>query len=182
MHRSRAHLVIDSAKAQKNLAQRNYLRTVEKTRALTQQGIDRAKAAVASDGGRPTDTLEAQLGKPLHSTDIIKRLKTIRQNFIFELSKANPRATGIYIYDSLANPGTPDAGKRFVVGIETGYSPEWSVRHVDDKGFFKCETRGWRTALRRLIIEKLITPTQVYKAFGPASRDSEFWHGRGLAC
>lgn len=162
-HRSRAHIVIDSERQNLHRRQRDFERSVERSRALHGQAEERAMAAVSDDGDIPTSTLEAQIGKPLHSSEIIKRLRSLNANLTFEVALADSRFMGVYF-----------KGKH-QFGMESGYSPEFSVLHRDDEGHFYKETRGWRTILARLIRTRLITEPQANKVFGAPSRSSQKW-------
>lgn len=163
MHRSRAHLVVDSEKQKLHRAHRDFERSVERSRALAKQAEDRAKAAVAPDGGIPTNSLEAQIGRPLDSAAIIKRLKTLNPNLRFEVSISAPDKMGIYLH------------KQFLFGFERGISPEFSVRHTNELNQFVGETRGWRTVIARLIMTRHISEGAADKAFGLPSRSSKNW-------
>jgi hypothetical protein len=169
-HRSRAHLVMDSAKQDVHRQRKQFERSVERSRALTALAEVRAQAAVAPDGDIPTNSIEAQIGKPFHAGDFIKRLKTLNSSLHFEVAKADSRYMGVYVIDR----SRPE-GKRHLFGMESGFLPEFSVLHQDDEGHFSRETRGWRTVLARLIKSRLITEAAAIKTFGVPSRASLKW-------
>lgn len=130
---------------------------------------------IAPDAGFDTTSAEAQLGRPLLSPEVQKRLKKLNTGLFFERSIADPSKIGIYIYDGASNPGTIWAGRRFVLGMEAGMNPEFSVRQTDGTKITK-EVRGWRTVLVRLIRERLIGRGAVEVMFNIAGgRESENW-------
>lgn len=140
----------------------------DRTAALVEDKESRAKAAVASDGGHITTEWDAQIGRPMMSNDIIRRLRKLNPNFIFERSIACPHVMGIYYPDK-------QSGKHHLFGFEAGISPEFSVRKKNDKGEFAGEVRGWRTVLMRLIQNRYISGPKAEKAFGLPSRTSRNW-------
>lgn len=133
--------------------------------ALIHDAQEKEQAASAPDADHPTTLLEAQVGRPFTGQEIAARLLKLNSNLLFERSLAAPDKMGIYL----------GARKRFLFGFEYGYSPEFSVRHVDDKGQFVRETRGWRTVLMRLIRQQLISPGGATRLFGLPSRTSRNW-------
>jgi len=135
--------------------------------ALIHDAQDKEAAASAPDADHPTTSLEAQVGRPLTGHEIAARLRKLNGNLIFERSLAVPDKMGIY--------HVHDGRKDFLMGYEYGYSPEFSVRHVNDKGQFVKETRGWRTVLMRLIRQRLITASGAARLFGLPTRTSHNW-------
>jgi hypothetical protein len=124
-------------------------------------------AAVAPDGKRDTTNWDAQVGIPLTSGQIIKRLRKLNSSLWYEVSTADATKMGIYHFR--------DGVKSFIVGFEAQTSPEFSVRVVDEKGKFKKEIRGWRTMLQRLVRARFVTEAGVFTQFGPPTRESENW-------
>lgn len=104
----------------------------------------RQSELTAPDGEIPTTVLEAQLGRPMTSAEIAKRLLKLNPNLIFERSLADPSTMGIYLPD----PET-HGGRRFLMGFEFGYSPEFTVNGNDARGRYQ-EKRGWRQIIARL--------------------------------
>lgn len=155
-------------------ADRTAVTTFHKNRAHADMAVEQQHhsedAFVAPDGDKPTDTLEAMMGRPLHHDVISKMLRKLNPNFIFERSKNFPDIMGIYYPD----PNAP-TGKRFVLGFEFGYSPEFTVKHPDAKSAKKI-TRGWRAVLIHLTrmhyieLEKACTLFKVQ-----AGRSSAHW-------
>jgi hypothetical protein len=140
-----------------------------KTQSLAKDASDKKEAAIAPDGDRPTTSPEAQLGRVMHSRDIIARLRKLNPNFIFERSNAMPSVMGIY--------HVVDGEKRHIMGFEFGYSPEFTINHTNEEGEIEKQTRGWRMVVGRLIRARMITKTAAENAFnilpGPDSRN---WH------
>lgn len=134
----------------------------------------------APDGERPTTSLEAQLGRPLSRTQIEQRLKLCNPNLFTETAKANPKKAGIYIVQRLPDElGVLRSQKKFITGMESGFSPEFSVRHTVDEEVpnpscpgeitkrkkFIGETRGWRTVLATLIRSGFLDSASATKHF-----------------
>lgn len=155
------------------------VRTRHIDRLNLQQQYERDFITTAPDGDRTVTSLEAQLGKPMTSQQVIERLKRINSRLHFEISLADPTKMGIY----LVGPS-----KQFICGMERGFMPEFSVRHSEEiempspdlDGTKKKvkritrETRGWRTVLLRLMKARIITISDVYAHFA-LSRDSKNW-------
>lgn len=135
-----------------------------KTRALTAEA-EQKKAHAANPDSRPSQKPEAQLGRVMHSRDIIVRLNKLNSNLLFERSTAVPDKMGVYTVQ--------DGEKRFLFGFEFGYSPEFSI--LSDEGDVRL--RGWRKVLANLIRSRMITLPAAESAFnilsGPESRN---WH------
>lgn len=130
---------------------------------------------IAPDAGFDTTSAEAQLGRPLLSSEVQKRLRKLNPSLSFERAVADPSKIGIYVLDGVSNPGTIWAGRRFVLGMEAGMNPEFSVRRTDGTKITK-EIRGWRTVLVRLIRERLIGRGAAEVMFNIAGgRESENW-------
>lgn len=126
-------------------------------------------SALAKDGSiENTMDWEQVVGIPLTGARLIGRLRKLNSNLYFEQSKGDPTKTGVYIL----NEGRH---KEFMVGMETEWNPEFSLRVVDDEGKPKGIVSGWRRVLSRLIRAKLISEPAAFKLFGPPSRDSENW-------
>lgn len=105
-------------------------------------------AELAKDGTRDGTSMEEQIGRPFHSTEICKRLSRLNPNFVYERSTAFPDIMGIYVPD--ANAEIRNGRRlRHVMGFEFGFSPEFSVYHPNAKGPKKV-TRGWRSLILRL--------------------------------
>lgn len=168
------------------------------TEALTQkhrmQELIRAEAqnkevTVAMDGDICTTSLEQQLGNPLSTTELLRRVKLMNPDLIFEQSIRFPDRVGIYVQEKRPHVLKLDAAmdKRMIVAMQMGVMPERTVRHVkktkvpsaDNAGWqeveeFAGQTRGWRMVLLRLLQERLITPSQIDRYF-PPNLNSKAW-------
>lgn len=164
-------------------------RSEQRTRQL-RANVANNEATVADDCGRPTDSLEAQIGKPLSGEEVRRRLLACNPRLVFERSINYPELTGIYIRiaDKLVH----------VCGMETAWMPEFTVKHrkkirVPDEDIFGTKkmvdsvqwkeistvadiTRGWRAVLDMLLEAKLITYGDVDRLFGMRpSMPSQNW-------
>jgi hypothetical protein len=147
----------------------------ERTRALSLQAAkeqaERDAQTVDPDGDAAVTDVLAQVGRPLASADVQRRLLKLNPNLIFEKSRACPEKTGIYI--AAPSDNWHREGRRFICGMESAYMPEFSVRHARQEDglngslhlVMDGETRGWRTVLARLIRERLITLEQAEREF-----------------
>lgn len=115
-----------------------------KQQVMIAEAEQKKQALAAADGGIPTTVLEAQLGRPMTSAEITKRLLKLNPNLIFERSLADPSTMGIYLPDALVT-----GGRKFLMGFEFGYSPEFTVNGEDANGRYQ-EKRGWRQIIARL--------------------------------
>src|SRR5271169_2481035 len=100
--------------------------------------------SVGDDAGRDTSNLLAQMGKPMASQEVERRLKRINSNLLFERSPNDPTKTGIYIIKR------GETKKTFLCGMESGYMPEFSVLHKAKKQVANPELFG-KTAPSREI-------------------------------
>lgn len=176
----------------------------EKTREAAQKALAHeilsSTITVEDDAGRDTTNLLAQMGRPMTSTEVQRRLKLCNQNLIFVRSPAYPELTGIYIEKDERTAAGGWAKRRIhVCGMESGIMPEFSVRHKIKKRVanpdllgsekptrdidwkvvdtFGQETRGWRTVLLRLLHAGLINRCNVEKNFGfTPSQTSKKWY------
>jgi len=155
--------------------------------------------SVRDDAGRDTSNLLAQMGRPLTSAEVQRRLILINSKLIFERAIRHPELTGVYIEkDERTAAGGWTKRKVHLFGMESGIMPEFSVRHATVKKVpnpevlgkevtrdavkwkeiptFYAETRGWRTVLIRLLHLQLITRADAEKYFDwLPSHDSELW-------
>lgn len=149
--------------------------TVERTRALNtiaQEEADRHAREQMWDGDTPTSLLEAQIGRPMHHSDIHKRLQRLNPDLYFEEARTG-KHFGVYL---IAGKYSAQQQRRHLFGMEKGYSPEFSVRRTDEKGELIGETRGWRTILARLIRMRLIPVDATERAFAVHyGRSSKKW-------
>lgn len=146
----------------------------ERTRNLVAGHEVRNAETLADDAGRKVTDRE-QAGRWLSPLKFKKALKHLNPKLSFEVAHADPSKTGIYFCDGVSNEGTLYHGLRFICGMESGYSPEFSIR-LEKNGAMTKEVRGWRTVLATLIrarlIEKYEAETLFKVHFG---RESENW-------
>lgn len=182
-------LVLDSVQAARQQRQTRALEQREQGRELLRADIRNKEVTVASDGAIATTSLLQQLGTPLSSQDVIQRLSKMNRNLVFEVSNGDPSKMGAYVIENRRQwDGSLQAEKRFVCGMERGFMPERSVRHMTktmvpdpdiplhrrEVPVFTKETRGWRTVLARLLKERLITKPQIERYF-PVGGVSRNW-------
>lgn len=140
------------------------------------EALMKSDAAIEDDGGADTTNLLSQMGRGMDSGEVIRRLRKLNSNLIFEVAKSYPEYTGIYVMDRTPE-GVPF--KRHICAMQTVFSPEFSVRHSKDTGMgkqFSHETRGWRTVGLRLVRAGLINLTAFEKAFAiTQGRSSKNW-------
>ena len=191
-------------------AQERAVRSGTREKTLAQRNNDLAREiqsntiSVRTDAGCDTSSLLRQMGRPLNSVEVQRRLHLCNSRLIFERSIRYPSLTGVYIEkDERTAAGTWEKRKTHLFGMESSILPEFSVLHQttkrvpnpemiramgDPKPFpregvkwteiptFEGETRGWRTVLIRLLHLQLITRAQVDEQFGwTPSRDSQRW-------
>lgn len=164
--------------------------------------IESNTVSIRDDNGYDTSSLLEQMGRPLKSEEVQRRLHLCNPRLIFERSIRYPELTGVYIEkDERTAAGTWEKRKVHLFGMESGILPEFSVLHQTVKRVpnpelvagggkqidrdavkwkevptFLGETRGWRTVLVRLLHLELITRSQVEEHFGwTPSRDSQRW-------
>lgn len=185
-----SHLVLDSS----DIKRHNKVGVFERTKQLSDSAVkhDWQTSAVtyAPDGARPTTDLQAQLGKPLTRMQIEQRLKLCNSNFFTETSTKDKTKAGVYIVTREPDEiGVVRSRKRFLVGMESGFSPEFSVRHTIDEEVpnpscpgemtkrpkFVGETRGWRTVIATLIRSGFMDKESATKHFNVSS-ESRNWH------
>jgi len=155
--------------------------------------------SVDPDNGREVSDLLAQMGRPLSSQEVQRRINLINPRIIFERCIRYPELTGVYIEVEERNPaGGFTKRKMHLFGMESGMMPEFSVLHKTKKNIanpdlfgnktptrevdwlkvdtFASETRGWRTVLIRLLKARLINRIDVERFFGwSPSQESEKW-------
>ena len=191
-HKGRASSAAPSLSAERRFRLDGESVAADRAEAAVMESLEKQEAAVSADGDSDTTDLLKQMGRPMSAAEVTQRLKKMNHNFLFEPSKADPSKLGIYILENRPDPvtGCGSIYKRFVCGMESGYAPEFSVRHCEVEKVpdphiagqwneikkFTRETRGWRTVLARLIREKLISPGQAEIYFQiPGGRDSRNW-------
>lgn len=157
---------------------------------LLRQEIYNKEVTVATDGDCCTTDLDSQLGTPLATSEVLRRVKLMNPDLIFEVSIRDNNVIGIYAIEKRPYILKLDAmmDKRMIVAMPIGIMPERTVRHVkrervpdpDIPGHwrwveeFTGQTRGWRMVLLRLLQERLITLGQVDRYF-PPNLNSKIW-------
>lgn len=146
-----------------------YLKRAYQTSLVSEYQANDDAANQPRDAARPMNNWDAQVGIPLRSHQIIKRLRKLNPSLWFELSRADHNKTGIYI------PNPVDGSLQYIVGMETEVNPEFTVTINDDNGNFQRMIPGWRRVLMRLIRAGFISESGANALFGPPNRDSERW-------
>ena len=124
----------------------------------------RDEETLTSDAGRDRTNLEAQIGRPMQRKEIVRRLQKLRSSLYYEQSKALASRGGLYV------KGT------FLVGMEHGISPEFSVMEPTEQGHGRVSMRGWRSILAALIRIRYITIEDAEREFAiTRGHASERW-------
>lgn len=155
--------------------------------------------SVKDDAGFDVSNLLAQMGKPMASTEVQRKLKLICPSLDFLPSKADATKVGVYLWkDIKQTTGGFKKERVFLFGMESGFMPEFSVLHKAKKQIanpemfgkdvptrevdwlnvdtFSAETRGWRTVLLRLLHLRIINEADVETHFSwVPSRESAKW-------
>jgi len=195
-------LILDTPAQERWAGQGAQERTMAQRQNALAQEIQSNTISVRDDGGRDTSSLLAQMGRPLGSVEVQRRLHLCNPKLIFERCIRYPELTGVYIeLDERTAAGGWTKRKVHLFGMESGIMPEFSVLHQTTKHMpnpeviagggkeiareavkwmevptFAGETRGWRTVLIRLLKAKLITRADVERHFDWApSQDSQRW-------
>lgn len=162
---------------------------IEATRARTQEQlkeeIRRESELLSPDGTADVTNPEAQLGRAMHRSELVRRLKKLNPNLWYEQSLNYPTHGGMYISDSQA-----PYGKRMVCSFPHDRVSEFDVRQTvpkvipDPTVALHWQTikavdgriPGWRTVLLRLILDNLITPSGAENEFHiTRGRSSQKW-------
>lgn len=162
-------LTKDSAKL--NFEAKEKLREIKAEWQHNQVKMQRARDAetIATDAGRNVTNFKEQIGRPLHGNEIRRLLKTLNTNLRFEIAKADPAVTGIYI------------GRKFICGMMTNETPEFTVRFSPTGFVMRGEMRGWRTVLAKLIRKHIIGMTEAENLFHINSSSTESANWQRLA-
>jgi hypothetical protein len=182
-------LGLDEEKQKQHAAEDKQEAQQERQQAISAEVTEKREHAIAADGDRPTTEMQAQMGRMMRGEDVRAKLRKLNSNFHFEVSKAEPSRTGIYLRYGVSNMDTPShKGLRFLMGMEREICPEFSVRFTKEEKYwdehkeceatrsvFAGEMRGWRTVLARLIQQGHVGYAEAIKEFGDSSR-SKNWH------
>ena len=138
------------------------------------------------DGDFDTTNMEAQEGRKLHRSEVVRRILKLNSSLWYEQSINYPDQGGLYIKDMTVH----GFNKRMVSSMPHGWIPEFSVpltvpsvvpsldlapvwdaiRQVDS------QIPGWRTVLIRLLKGGLITAGGVEQEFQiTRGRSSQKW-------
>lgn len=173
LHRVKAPAVFDSELQNRHAKRKQRDEAVARSRAAYGQAESKRKAAMSPDGGRAMDNAGAQVGLPLHSDIIMRRLIKLNPNLWFEVSHANDKQYGIYLLDS----GT-EGGRRFICGMPRGLVREFVTGRADAETGELLGTTvvpGWRNVLSRLIRGRYVAEPKAMVLFGPPTHASERW-------
>lgn len=167
-------MIKDSAFIERTIAEQKRESQREKLHGMVKAKEASDAITIAPDAGRDVTDI-AQAGRWLSPRKIKKALKQLNAKLTFEVAHADPSKTGTYLIDGESNLGTLYHGMKFICGMESGYSPEFSIRIAKD-GSMEKEIRGWRTVLASLIRQRLIDKYEAENLFKVNfGRDSENW-------
>ena len=172
LHRVKAPAVFDSELQSRHAQRKKRDEAVARSRSAFASAEAKRKAASAPDGGRDLTDAEQQVGIPIHSDIIMRRLMKLNPNLWFEVSHANDKQYGIYLLD----PGTP-GGRRFICGMPRGMCREFITGRTDEAGELLGATvvPGWRRVLAVLIRGGFVSEPKANALFGAPSKASEKW-------
>lgn len=160
-------------------------RTRARDRELLQQEIQRSESLLKSDGGIDVTNTEAQKGRILQRSVFVSRLKKLIPSIWYEQSLRYPDQGGLYVDD----PRSP-YGKRMVASMPHDYVFEFSVvvpkpsvipdptiaLHWQKIQDVDSKRPGWRVVLLKLLMEGLVTATQIENEFQiTRGRSSQKW-------
>ena len=145
----------------------------------------RNDALLVADGDVPVTNRDAQMGRRMHRSELVRRIKKLNPNLWYEQSIAAPEQGGMYIEDR----ATP-YGRRMVCAFPHDWINEFTIpltvpevvpslavagqwetiQRVDQK------IPGWRAVLAKLILERLVTAAAVDREFEiTKGRSSQKW-------
>lgn len=170
--------------------------TVERTRQVTRDSlasaIDRASELLLPDG-KVDVTAQDGAGRMMSTQSFCQLLKQCNSNFFFEVSVGDPTKMGCYMMlqheDPIARLTDSSFHKRFVVGMENGWMPEFSIRRYVEKDMpdpenplltkkvreFTDMKRGWRSVLVILLRRRMLTVNDIETTFPTLYRESKFY-------
>lgn len=131
-----------------------------------------------------------RMGRPMSGWTLQQKLSKIRPFLVFERSNRDPSKTGIYLNSPNRDPSLHRGHLMFVMGMESGVMPEFSIIEAEahevpdpeavggarlEMGMSR-EIRGWRSVLARLLKHGILSAHDVEKNFQISmGRDSERW-------
>ena len=146
---------------------------------------ERTNTLLAPDGDTAVTDVEAQAGRRLHRSELVRRITKLNCNLWYEQSVRYPEQGGVYIAD-YASP----YGKRMVCSMphemvnefsvpltvprlvpSASLEPVWdTLQEIDSK------IPGWRTVLLKLMQEGLLSPSAIENEFHiTEGRSSQKW-------
>ena len=162
-----------------------------KSREHQKQDRERNDRLLTPDGGVDVTNREAQMGRRISRADFVRRLQKLNPNLRYQQSKFYPKQGGIYIVCSRRDNvlGIVEFGEWFVCGIPHEVIGEFSVRltkptivpHLVDPTWDSMEQvegmeRGWRAVLYKLLMDGILTHTQIDNEFQISKgRSSKQW-------
>ena len=168
-------MIKDSAYIEKDTKEQVEETQREKLHTMVENKAVADAVTVAEDAGRDVTDIK-QAGRWLSPLKMKKALSQLNPKLRFEVASSDPSKTGIYLLDGISNLGTLHHGLKFICGMESGYSPEFSIR-TEKNGVMSGEVRGWRTVLAMLIRQRLIQKYEAENLFKVNfGRESENWN------
>jgi hypothetical protein len=131
-----SHLVLDTEDRARHRVNDSMQRSLEARKRALKEELDSNSITVAPDDGVNVANLLAQMGNPLASEEVQRRLKKCNSALHFIRSPQFPELTGVYlILDEWEHDGSSGFRKklRHLFGMESGIMPEFTVRHVTKK-------------------------------------------------
>lgn len=122
-----------------------------------QEQLYRARAKQRIPGQEDRTDPYPRLGRPLHHTEIIHRLRKL----IPSLTLRDGVGTNISLYSVSPN----GEALNFLGFVYRGDNPEYSTWLLGPDDVPTAERRGWRTTLLRLILSGRVTEQQIDKTF-----------------
>lgn len=127
-----SHLVLDSDDRRRHQKAGGYESFREQRLRSLAQELESNSVSVASDDGHDVSNLLAQMGAPMTSEEVQKRLKKCNSRLHFIRSPQFPELTGVYlILDEVEHDGSGGFRKKLkhLFGMESGVMPEFTVKH-----------------------------------------------------
>lgn len=107
----------------------------------------------------------------------------MHNEFVRRVLKLNP---SLWVEDSIAAPGMFNfyrmkEGRKVALNtpLNRGFIPEFSIITTDNADLPVKLQLGWRTALQRLVQQKVLTKRQVLETWGDVywgDKRDQFWH------
>ncbi len=162
-----------------------------KSREHQKQDRLRNDRLLTPDGGVDVTNREAQMGRRIPRPDFVRRLQKLNENIRYQRSIHEPKNGGLYWVGTRKDNllGTTEYGEWFLCGIPHDVVGEFDVRLTkrtivpavldpvwETMNQVDGLERGWRSVLLKLLLEGLLTPTQIDKEFEiTKGRSSQNW-------